>query len=477
MIATLKVDYPNELIEMLLKSKSGAIAANVIAPLFIFYILQDFVPLTILYTLTLTQVFSFILRMIISHKMLSILKIADKKTIHKHLKQYLFLIGINAFLLGTSGTLAIIYAPELQVYMLIALVFALIAGAMSTLAPVYHAVLIYFMTILPIFILSLIFIGSTNSYYFIALMICFYIIVSISSSLRIHNALRKSIDQKEEIKVLNASLEEKIVLRTKELEEKTIELETLNRSLDERVKQESAKLHKNEQLLIQQSRQAAMGEMIGNIAHQWRQPLNAIGLIIQNIQLSYYMDDLNDEFMEESTSKGNALVQSMSKTIDDFRDFFKPNKEKETFKIEEIINQSIELVSAAYTNNFIEIETHLDNKLELHGYPREFSQVILNLMSNAKDALIESEIKDKKVIISLFEKEDALTIMIEDNAGGIPKGVIEKIFEPYFTTKKEGEGTGIGLYMSKTIVEDNMAGKLLVSNAKEGAKFSIIFSK
>ena len=227
-------------------------------------------------------------------------------------------------------------------------------------------------------------------------------------------------------------------------------------------------------LLQQQSRQAAMGEMIGNIAHQWRQPLNALGLVLQNIYFEHQMGKLDDEFMDRSVEKGKRLIQTMSGTIDDFRNFFKPNKLKERFKISKVINNMVDLIGASYQNNGIALELILDDSLEIEGYSGEFSQVILNLMSNAKDAFIENSVVDKKVIISSRREADNMIVEISDNAGGIPNEVIKKIFDPYFTTKEEGKGTGIGLYMSKTIIETNMKGFLSVVNENNGAKFIII---
>ncbi len=229
-----------------------------------------------------------------------------------------------------------------------------------------------------------------------------------------------------------------------------------------------------DELLIQQSRQAAMGEMIGNIAHQWRQPLNALGLVLQNLNFEYQMGTLDDEFMQRSVDKGQKLTQTMSKTIDDFRDFFKPNKLKEYFKISDVINSTIDLIGASYDNNSIKIVLNLDQEIEFHGYPSEFSQVILNILNNAKDVLVEKSIETKEVKISTFQKNSNIIINISDNAGGIPSDVIEKVFEPYFTTKEEGKGTGIGLYMSKTIIETNMKGSLSVINENNGAKFIIV---
>jgi signal transduction histidine kinase len=220
-----------------------------------------------------------------------------------------------------------------------------------------------------------------------------------------------------------------------------------------------------------------MGEMIGNIAHQWRQPLNALGLVLQNINLEHQLGTLDDEFMQRSVDKGTKLTQTMSKTIDDFRDFFKPNRQREYFKIVDSIKSSIDLVESSFEHNNIKIKTDLDEHIKLSGHSNEFSQVVLNILSNAKDVLIDRNIKDKEVQISTFQKENNIFIEISDNAGGIPKGVIEKIFEPYFSTKEEGKGTGIGLYMSKTIVEENMDGKLSVRNNDNGAVFTIMIPK
>jgi len=289
--------------------------------------------------------------------------------------------------------------------------------------------------------------------------------------------IKKLAQSKKALKHSHDQLEKRVEERTRALAEKSKELEEVNKNLDRRVKEESEKSRKNEQLLIQQSRQAAMGEMIGNIAHQWRQPLNALGLVLQNIHFTYQMDELNDEFMQKSIDKGKKLTSSMSKTIDDFRDFFKPNKLKENFNISQTIKNSIDLIEASYNNNNITLQTNLDEEIFIEGYPSEFSQVILNILSNAKDALIENQEGNRTVSINIFSQNDKAIITIEDNAGGIPATIINRIFDPYFTTKDEGKGTGIGLYMSKTIVETNMGGKLEVTNSQTGAKFTIKLKK
>ncbi len=477
MLKTLRsFDYHRELIETVLRLKAGPIGANLLSPLFIFFILKDFVPNYMLYIWFFAQMIVYVFRQFIAQKALKILYIADKNRVNKLLKYYLFAIFANAFLLGISSIFAILYAQELQLFILVALIFALATGAISTLTPVYHAVFIFITVIVSIFIFSAFVLGASSTYYLVGLFLAFYLILSLPSGYKVYSTLNNSIQQREEIKELNQSLEEKIQIRTHELSEKSHQLEELNKTLDQRVKDESEKLRQNEQLLIQQSRQAAMGEMIGNIAHQWRQPLNALGLILQNIQFTYQMDELSDEFMDKSVTKGKLLTTSMSKTIDDFRNFFKPNKQKEDFFIAKTIKDTIELVEASYENSNIKLHTNFDESIQINGYPSEFSQVILNILSNAKDALVEHKEDNRNIYICNYEKDGDAVIEIKDNAGGIPQEIMGKIFDPYFTTKEEGKGTGIGLYMTKTIVKHNMGGKLSVFNEEGGAKFTISFA-
>ncbi|WP_164968159.1 sensor histidine kinase [Arcobacter sp. CECT 8986] len=240
-----------------------------------------------------------------------------------------------------------------------------------------------------------------------------------------------------------------------------------------KVKEEIDKQRKQEQMLIQQSKLAAMGEMIGNIAHQWRQPLNALGLVMQNIQFAYKMGDLNEEFLQRSVDKANMLTTNMSKTIDDFRNFFKPNKEKELFDVAKTIKKAIYLMESTLHNHQIQLEEDIEENIKVYGFENEFSQGILNILSNAKDAIVEKDIKDGKIRIKAHQTVDNVIIEIEDNAGGIEESIKEKIFEPYFTTKEEGKGTGIGLYMTKIIVENNMQGRIFIQDIPSGISFVI----
>ena len=248
----------------------------------------------------------------------------------------------------------------------------------------------------------------------------------------------------------------------------------LSKTLDDRVKQEIEKNRQKEQLLIHQSKMAGMGEMIGNIAHQWRQPLNALGLGIQKIKMLYDADMLTEEKFNQSVKKSNMLIKKMSETIDDFRNFFKVDKEKQNFRLEDAIDDTLELLDASLKVNNIEvIVLHQDDGINVFGYKNELEQVLLNIVNNAKDALMENNIQNSKIEIKTLKLDDDVLVEISDNAGGIPEDIIDRIFDPYFTTKEQGKGTGVGLYMSRTIIETNMNGSLSASNSENGAIFSI----
>jgi signal transduction histidine kinase len=278
---------------------------------------------------------------------------------------------------------------------------------------------------------------------------------------------------KKEIEGLNATLERRVTKRTKALEEKKYELETLNNNLDIKIKEEINKRKEQEQLLIQQSRLAEMGEMISMIAHQWRQPLSALGVIIQNIHLSHSVGKLDENFLSEQIKKSNALTNKMSNTINDFMDFFKPNKEKSNFSLHAAIQQTIFLIDDSFKNSNIEITRELNDDVIIYGFGNELSQVLLNILTNSKDALIGNNTIIPTINIQLKKGSNYGEILISDNAGGIDNKIIHKIFEPYFTTKEDHNGTGLGLYMSKMIIEQNMDGKITVDNTLEGARFCI----
>ena len=243
--------------------------------------------------------------------------------------------------------------------------------------------------------------------------------------------------------------------------------------LDKRVKEEIEQRRQKEQLLMHQSKLAALGEMLGNIAHQWRHPLTRLSLLIQNLEMAFNMKKLDKERFDKF--KENALMQInyMSQTIDDFTNFFKKDTKKVEFQPKEIIEEALKLVDARLKQNNVEVIMDVKSTQPVYGYKTEFSQVILNIINNAIDVLKERNIKNKKIAIRIEKSK----IEIEDNAGGIPEEIKDKIFEPYFTTKFQSQGTGIGLYMSRVIITQHFNGKLYAYNSKNGAVFVIELSK
>ncbi len=232
-------------------------------------------------------------------------------------------------------------------------------------------------------------------------------------------------------------------------------------------------LHAKDRLMMLQSRQAAMGEMIGNIAHQWRQPLNNLGLLFQLLPYYYDTGELTRDFLERNTNEAMGLITHMSQTINDFRNFFMPEKERLPFEINRVIGKTLSLVEASLKDHSIKITTESEGKPSAIGYPNEFSQVILTILNNASDAFSARKTKSPDIRIKSYVENGKAVVTISDNAGGIQKEIIEKVFDPYFSTKDPEKGTGIGLFMAKNIIENNMNGSITVTNSGDGAEFRI----
>jgi len=273
----------------------------------------------------------------------------------------------------------------------------------------------------------------------------------------LHTMLQKLQESKKEV-------EQKVQERTEELNE-------LNENLEKIIKEKTNENIKQLEVLQQQSKLASMGEMIGAIAHQWRQPLNELSIAIQNVKYDYEDGLVDEEYLNDFTQSTKKIIMFMSNTIDDFRNFYRIDKTKELFDIKEAIEKTLFMQQAQLNNNNITVEIKGDS-FSVNGYKNEFQQVILNLLNNAKDVLLEKKVNDAKITVEL----KANTVIIRDNGGGIPSNILNRVFEPYFTTKEEGKGTGMGLYMSKLIIEDNMKAKLHVKNGSDGAEFRIEFN-
>ena len=264
-----------------------------------------------------------------------------------------------------------------------------------------------------------------------------------------------------ELKELNLSLEEKVKEQTKELLE-------LNKSLENRVKEEILKNEEKNRLLSQQARLISMGEMIGNIAHQWRQPLSELGIDLfkmkQNIK--------DEEKFIHTYEHAKTVIKNMSNTIDDFRNFFKSDKEKEEFSIKEAIDKSLGMLEGTFKKEGIHVEILKNEDVKISGIKAEFSQVIINILTNAKDAMQNLDPKDKIIKIKIYKNDKFAFVSIYNNGENIKDSIMDKLFDPYFTTKHKSVGTGIGLYMCKMIIT-NMNGNIYVKNLKNGVDFCI----
>lgn len=234
------------------------------------------------------------------------------------------------------------------------------------------------------------------------------------------------------------------------------------------------RLKQQEQLLFRQSRHAAMGEMISMIAHQWRQPLTVISMIANNIILDLVMDIYSKEELEKSANEIIAMTQQLSKIIDDFRHFSEPEDKSSLFVVESVISETMSIIKRTLESCGIDISIECDSSIELIGDSRELMQVLLNLISNAKEVLVEKRTKNRKIKLKSYRENDTIVIVHSDNGGGIESDIIEKIFEPYFTTKENFSGSGLGLYMSKIIIEKQFHGTIEVKNTLEGCSFTLV---
>ena len=247
----------------------------------------------------------------------------------------------------------------------------------------------------------------------------------------------------------------------------------LKESFELRVTKSLQELKQKEKLLYEQSRLAQMGEMISMIAHQWRQPLNAISATSSSLQLKAKLNKLDQAFVIEMTDNIATYSQHLSDTIDDFRNFFKPNKEKDKVNFTQIVEAVTNIIQHSLKSHHIELKQELNCGEEFKSYANELKQVVLNLVKNAEDILIENKIKNPYIKILTRTQADKFVLEVRDNGGGIPKKVLKDIFNPYFSTKKQKDGTGLGLYMSKMIVEEHCQGKLRAYNSDDGAVFVI----
>lgn len=276
--------------------------------------------------------------------------------------------------------------------------------------------------------------------------------------------------KEEELEALNTTLEERV-------KQQTYQLWVLNQTLENRVKEEVEKNRDKDRMLFQQSRLAAMGEMIGNVAHQWRQPLSELGIILYKLKKLFKKCEgasQNEEDFTDSYDNAKKVIKKMSDTIEDFRNFFNPHRPSEIFSIQNALDEAMIMMQGTLQRHEIKLNIECKDHVKIKGFLSEFSQVLINLLNNSKDAFNKKSLENRIINIEIkkFDKSYAM-ITFNDNAGGIDKEVIDKIFEPYFTTKHASMGTGLGLYMSRMIIQNSMHGTLEVKNCHGGVCFFI----
>lgn len=259
----------------------------------------------------------------------------------------------------------------------------------------------------------------------------------------------------------------------KALNELKVMINNMIDNLEFKIQEEINKRLEQEQILIQQSKLASMGEMIGNIAHQWRQPLAQISAIHMNMKVTYDFNNFSKEYLDNKIKEANKLTAYMSQTISDFQNYFKPQGEKEDFSVEQACKDAYFILESSLKYHGISLTFDVKQNINVYGYKNEYSQVILNILSNAKDILLEREVEKPSIHVEIKGGENYAIVKIKDNAGGVKADILDKIFDPYFTTRHKTQGTGIGLYMSKNIIERNMNGYINVKNVDDGAIFTV----
>ena len=388
--------------------------------------------------------------------------------------------ALGAGLLWAAGAVVFFPIEINEQSILICVMLGLVAGAVTT-NPVHPPALYAFVFGIMIPLIGQIVLVNDMHHWLLALMLFLFTVVILYAGYGLNRTFVLSLQQRfEKADLLQRLLLQKTETETarNQLEKANVELfktlqevQFLNASLEHRVLEKTQQNIEKERLLIQQSRSAAMGEMISNIAHQWRQPLSTLGLVVQNIQLDYMENRLSREELEKYVDTAQQSIMLMSETIDDFRNFFRPDKAKTTFTLLQAIDESLRILDATLKNHDIHVALSGEREIHTVGHVNEFSQVILNLLANAKDALVTNDVHHGRIEIELRSANGIGMVVMRDNAGGVSDDIRAKIFDPYFTTKVNG--TGIGLFMSKTIVEKHMGGSIDCRNTADGAEFTI----
>ena len=444
-------DHPSDLIFMMTKAiKRGALIATFVGSLVFAILFYSFVPLYLLFVWLLAQFTLSIVRVHLAKKLEeSITKNDDNQ---KECLYYNILgSGVSGLLWGITSWLAVIYAPEAYTYYVFVILLALTAGATTTLGSIFQAYIAFVGTI-TLMLSGAFFYYGTDAHIVIAIINLVGITILTATGSDYYLKLRKIVELSVQLKMFNTALEERVQKEVSRNIEKDIQL-------------------------MHQARLAQMGEMVSMIAHQWRQPLHIISTAATDMDLKIQFGTLDDATSQKHITTINTLTQHLSATIDDFRDFFKVTKEMEVTTVDEVVSVTLKIVKEYVENKKIVITTDLNSSEKFKTYPNELKQVLINLLKNAEDALLEKQVKNASIHIVSFSDKTNHYFEVCDNAGGIDEDVIGNIFNAYFTTKEDGKGTGLGLYMSKKIIQEHCGGELSVENVEGGVCFRVSLPK
>ena len=445
------VEHPSELILMMTKGiQKGVLIATLLASSLFVILLYDYIPLYILSLWILAQISLSIIRVKLARRLEQYTK--QNSALQKQCLKYNIVgTALSAVLWGLTSWLTVLYAPEPSSYYILMILLALTAGATTTLGSVFHAYFA-FMGIILLMLSSSFFYYGGDTHNVIALISLVAITILTATGSDYYLKLKKIVELSVQLKVFNTALEERVHKEVQKNIEKDIQL-------------------------MHQARLAQMGEMVSMIAHQWRQPLHIISTAATDMDLKIQFGTIDNGTCQKNVDTINRLTQHLSSTIDDFRDFFKVTKEMELTTVDEVVNVTLKLVKEYVENKKIVIKTDLQCSEKFNSYPNELKQVLINLLKNAEDALLEKKVKNAAIYIKSYSDETHNYFEVCDNAGGIDDNVIDDIFRAYFTTKEEDKGTGLGLYMSKRIIEEHCGGELSVQNIDEGACFCVSLPK
>ncbi len=443
-------DNYSELIHLFISVSYKSIFAYVMSALIYTWFLYTFIPGPVLFTWAFIQFSYPIVRLSLAAYYKG--TVFTEKSCNRFINLHIVIAAIAGVTWGMGSVLCAVYAPSPYEYMVLILIVGLSSGSLSTLSSIYRVYLAFNLPAL-ILLLGAFLLYDDSVHYAIAFMIVIYLFIVPSATWDVNKSFKCAV----ELNRLYAKSQK--------------ELENINASLEEKISNAVAENRKKDKQILAQSRLAQMGEMLSMIAHQWRQPLSAIVATTSSMTLQMQLDGLKRELIEESLEKINTYTYHLSTTISDFRDFFRPDREKSETSLNEIVNGSLSIIGPSLDVQGIVLESSLESPQKFMSYPNELKQVILNILKNAQDVIDEKGVSEGKIEIKAETIQDHYQLSICDNAGGIDQENISRVFDPYFTTKEEVDGTGLGLYMSKMIVEDHCNGSLEVCNKNGGACF------